>query len=356
MGWVDGHTVALQPGLIWKEVLDFTISRKLAPPVLPDTIFTTVGGTTSAGGIGETSYRLGALVDHIVELTAVLMNGDKVYCSPHNRKELFYAILSGMGQVGIIVEVKLKLMAAPDLVYSLSVTYDALDLTYLRDLKLISSQENFGAIGGHIVKSDDGKLKYVLDVTYWSELNPSWIKEIGGVHGEIKKWSFYEYSNRNTKGWYDAINIGALNFPRPYLSFFLPESSMVSVLDFILKDPDGMLGVSRVYVTPLVRTNFKSPLLSLPESKIVYHVRFYRIVRSTPGGQEHQRMLGLNKNKLLPWILNLGGTMYLPFSPLFSEQQVHQQFSPKIWKQFLEIKLDLDDHHVLNRGVGLFSN
>ena len=47
----------------------------LMPPVLPDYIGQTVGGTLSVGGIGAMSFREGAQIDHVVALRAVTGNG-----------------------------------------------------------------------------------------------------------------------------------------------------------------------------------------------------------------------------------------------------------------------------------------
>ena len=52
------------------------------PPVLPDYIGQTVGGTLSVGGIGAMSFRAGAQIDHVVELLAVTGEGRIVRCSP----------------------------------------------------------------------------------------------------------------------------------------------------------------------------------------------------------------------------------------------------------------------------------
>jgi FAD/FMN-containing dehydrogenase len=79
----------------------------------PDYIGQTVGGTLSVGGIGAMSFREGAQVDHVVSLRAVTGNGTIVNCSRLRHRELFEMLLAGQGQVGVIVEATLRLVAAP---------------------------------------------------------------------------------------------------------------------------------------------------------------------------------------------------------------------------------------------------
>ena len=73
----------------------------------------TVGGTLSVGGMGETSYRLGAQVDHVLELGIVTGAGEFVTCSAERNSELFRMVLAGVGQCGIIVRAQLRLTRAP---------------------------------------------------------------------------------------------------------------------------------------------------------------------------------------------------------------------------------------------------
>ncbi len=76
--------------------------RGMMPPVLPDYIGQTVGGTLSVGGIRAMSFRDGAQIDHVVALRAVTGDGASWMCSEDRHRDLFEALLAGQGQVGII--------------------------------------------------------------------------------------------------------------------------------------------------------------------------------------------------------------------------------------------------------------
>lgn len=152
--WISNDSVALDVGLIWKEVTDFTLKKKMIPPVLPDTLATTVGGLLSAGGIGETSYNLGSMADHVFEIQVVTLSGEIKTASPKLNADLFYSALGGMGQTCIITQVKMKLMRAPDSVKTLEYTYDFEDPQLFQDMVNFQSREPQGALGGHFVRPE----------------------------------------------------------------------------------------------------------------------------------------------------------------------------------------------------------
>jgi len=88
VAWVSPDHVAAEPGALWKDVVELSLTRQVAPPVIPDNLYLSVGGTLNAGGLGDTSYRLGAQVDHVVELDVVTGSGDFVTCSSSREVEL----------------------------------------------------------------------------------------------------------------------------------------------------------------------------------------------------------------------------------------------------------------------------
>ncbi len=50
---VDGDRVTVEAGATWREVLAATLPHGLAPPVLPDYLDLTIGGTLAVGGVGR---------------------------------------------------------------------------------------------------------------------------------------------------------------------------------------------------------------------------------------------------------------------------------------------------------------
>jgi hypothetical protein len=125
--WHGSDTVDAQPGALWGDVAKVTLAKLLTPPVMPDAMMLTVGGTLSVGGIGETTYRYGAQVDNVLELDVITGAGELVTCSPDGNDELFNMTLAGVGQCGIIVPARLRLVAAPRFIAIHPLLYDDME-------------------------------------------------------------------------------------------------------------------------------------------------------------------------------------------------------------------------------------
>jgi FAD/FMN-containing dehydrogenase len=104
---------AADDGATWAEVLGVTLPQGRTPPVLPDYLGLSVGGTLSVGGVGGTTWRLGVVSDHVLELEVVTSRGETVTCSPVVHRRLFDAVRAGLGQVGIVTRATLRLVPAP---------------------------------------------------------------------------------------------------------------------------------------------------------------------------------------------------------------------------------------------------
>src|SRR5260370_6065089 len=88
-----------QPGAFWSAVADATLPKGLTPRLFPGTCLAliTIGGTLSAGGIGNMSPHYGALVDNVTDLDVVTGDGRLVTCSPEHESELFDMVLAAHG-------------------------------------------------------------------------------------------------------------------------------------------------------------------------------------------------------------------------------------------------------------------
>src|SRR6266571_6044744 len=114
---VGPEGVDAQPGAFWANVATLTLAKGLTPPVFPATCLAlSVGGTLSVGGIGNTSHHYGAQVDTVTEVDVVTGDGRLVTCSPNRESELFNMVLGGLGQCGIIVRSRIRLIPAPSYV------------------------------------------------------------------------------------------------------------------------------------------------------------------------------------------------------------------------------------------------
>jgi hypothetical protein len=354
MTWVTADSIDAEPGALWKEVVAFTMTRNMAPPVLPDSLYISVGGTLNVGGIGETSYRLGAQVDHVLEIDVVTGAGDIVTCSPSRHSELFHMALGGMGQCGLVVRARLRLVPAPDQVVSRSFTY-ASRSAFLADLSMLATAETNGAIAGDLNLSND-RVTWtpVITATSFGTRAPGWLNSINGKNVEAPVTRRYaEYLNRNTEGYLDTLASGVRFLPHVYMHFFLPADQTPSMVDYLMDTPGAALGADEIAIFPMLNANFKQALQRMPAGAMSYHMRIYRVA-GQEGSPDHLQMLALNQKECLPRIFARGGTVYLPFSPLLDSSQTLQQFDQAIWSRLSAAKSTYDPARVLTPGAGLF--
>lgn len=358
ISWAGDGILDVQPGANWHEVSNFSMARGMAPPVCPDTLFLTVGGTLSVGGLGETSYRMGAMVDHVEELDVVTGAGELLTCSATQHAPLFRAVLSGMGQCALITRARIRVLPAPANVVAREFQYGQYT-PFLEDLALLAREEPAGAIGARMIKSAGRPNAYFAAVYSWLDADserepPRWLGKLRGAPvGQARVLPFGQYLNRNTKGYLDSVNNGAILVPHPYVSFFLPERSAHEMLQFLNSDPELLLGAGTTAVFPLLTANFRQGLQRLPAGDLVFHIRLYR-KPAVEGSPEHLRMLRLNEEIFVPRILAAGGTMYLPHAPILKSGQWQQQFGEEAWSHLASSKMAHDREKVLNPGAGIF--
>jgi len=80
------------------------------PPVVSGTMYTTLGGCLGANIHGKNNFRKGTIGEHVVEFDAILPTGAEITCSPKKNADLFYAIISGLGMLGVITTVTLQMI------------------------------------------------------------------------------------------------------------------------------------------------------------------------------------------------------------------------------------------------------
>lgn len=98
------------------------------PPVVSGTMRTTLGGCLSANIHGKNNFKMGTFGEHVIEFTAILPTGAEVTCSPKKNADLFYAMISGYGMLGIFTSVTLQMKR----LHSGLLTVDAFPVPNLR--------------------------------------------------------------------------------------------------------------------------------------------------------------------------------------------------------------------------------
>lgn len=113
--------ITAQPGVTLEQLWKKVEPDGWWPPVVSGTMKTTLGGCLSTNIHGKNNFQMGPIGEHVVEFNAVLPTGAEITCSPKKNADLFYAMISGLGMLGIFTSITLQMKR----IYSGLVTVDA---------------------------------------------------------------------------------------------------------------------------------------------------------------------------------------------------------------------------------------
>lgn len=102
----DNEEIRVEGGIWWLHLAEYLHAQKRRPVVLTDNLRTSVAGTLSVGGFGDTTHLHGLQIEHVTEITLVTPDAEVHRLNPSDR--LFRYVLAGRGQLGIIAEVRMK--------------------------------------------------------------------------------------------------------------------------------------------------------------------------------------------------------------------------------------------------------
>ncbi|HWM07146.1 MAG TPA: FAD-binding protein [Actinophytocola sp.] len=348
---IDADRAVVDAGVQWLHLTQATLEKGLAPPVSTDYLGLSVGGTLSVGGVGGASSHFGLQVDNVLGLEVVTGDGQLLRCSPAERPELFRMVLGGLGQFAIIVRAVVKLAPAETtarvyhLFYPDLASYTAAQRTALADRR-------FDYLEGQLIPTEAGWQYMVEAVAYYTPPStPDDAALLAGLNPtstEISELPYFAWLNRI----YDLVEqLKPLRLPGPWINVFLPDEATDAYVTDVLADltPADAGGVVLLY--PVPRELIKKPLVSLPDSPVVFLLAILRAV-SPPNDADVQRLLGANR-ELYDKARAVGGTHYpvgaIPLTP--ADWRAHYG------RRYPEValnKLRFDAQHVLTPGQGIF--
>ena len=353
--WHGNDAVDAQPGALWGDVAKVTLEKSLTPPVMPDAMMLTVGGTLSVGGIGETTYRYGAQVDNVLELDVVTGAGELTTCSPDRNDELFRMTLAGMGQCGMIVRARLRLLPAPAFVSIHPLVYDDLD-AFLSDQGQLATVDALGPLNGRITKGQDGRWQFTLLAgTHVADRNegdhrPAWTAGLRFKSAAAAATtSYWDYLDRRTAS---VVAGRARPVANATLVATLPDDAVRPFLTHVLSTPDAFVGIWFFEVSAKVPARHTQPLQKTAGGPLAFELRMQR---RAAAAEAHvlDAMLAAN-HALVVRVQAAGGKIYPPYCPILSKEQWQVHYGAETWQRFAAAKRRFDPNNVLTPGAGIF--
>ncbi|MGW3667650.1 FAD-binding protein [Streptomyces sp. NPDC005141] len=353
-------TVTVGAGAKWSEVARATLAHGLTPPTFTDYLELSVGGTLSVGGIGGQTHQQGAQVDNVRELQVVTGAGDLVRCSPTRHRDLFLAVLAGLGQCAIIVGATLRLARAPETVRHYLLPYDDLR-TFLEDQRLLVEEGRFDYVEGQVNPDAGGAFRgYVIEaVAYGPPAGPApddtallrgLRHDPAGV--QTSDLGYYDFLDRLAAGVAALKAAGLWAFAHPWLNLLLPGRSAAALAESLLEDlTPADLGPGVVLLYPVLRESLHTPLLRTPDDPVSY---LLAVLRTTPPDDTAtvDRLLAANR-AAYETVHAAGGTHYPVGSVPFGAADWREHFGPA-WRRLATARHIYDPRGILVPGQGIF--
>lgn len=102
------HSVTVQSGLLWSDLIKYLNNFGLAPMTLQSYSSFSIGGSISVNVHGITNDD--SIYKSVIEIGIINANGQLKICNRNKNNELFSLIIGGYGLFCVIVWIKLKVI------------------------------------------------------------------------------------------------------------------------------------------------------------------------------------------------------------------------------------------------------
>lgn len=101
--------VTVEPGVTIEDLWSTVLPDGWWPPVVPGTMFPTIGGCVAMNVHGKNNFRAGPFGDHVLSFDFLAPTGDRVSVSRTSDPELFHAAIGGFGMLGCFLSIRLQM-------------------------------------------------------------------------------------------------------------------------------------------------------------------------------------------------------------------------------------------------------
>jgi FAD/FMN-containing dehydrogenase len=349
-------------GCTWRLLLEASLPAQ-TPPVLTGFIGLSIGGTLSMGGISGMAYDKGVQVQQVYELTVVTGKGKVEVCSERKNRELFNHVLSGLGQCGIIVRAKVKLVPAKALAKNITAVY--VDVHALQDdMRLLVYRGELDSIYAlNVVDPGSGQRVYVLNLASFHDpgVTPDVAHLTRGLSylpGTLQApdLAYLDYQLQVDNQIAQLRSMGLFdNNMHPWFDAFLPDSALGDYVEEIVGSfqPDDVGTFGFVLLFPLLTSTITRPLFRLPDEELVW---LFDVLtsRDAPG---YDADFAANKrarnNAWFDLARSVGGTRY-PIGTLDFTAEDWRRHYGREWRDFKKAKEHFDPKNILTPGPGIF--
>lgn len=355
-------SVVVEAGVVWRDLVHHVKRYELLPPVLTNNLGVTIGGTVSMAGIGVASFQHGSQGDNVLDMEVVTGAGDIVTVSPTDHPELFWAVVAGLGQCGIMTRATLKLRKIKPMTRTYYLLYDDAR-TFMKDAAAAMDAgtwdhlESWASPCPQGTKPLNGRravfakwfFPFHLTVEYDPASPPDDAKLLEGLTpydnlytDDIPTIDFMERLVPVFELWKKA---GTWEHIHPWMEVVLPWDTAADYMDQILPDlPPGMLVGGHILVWPAKGSSSRSRLFKRPEGE---NLMGFGILPAIPPKFWDQIRPMLDNASRLSQLM--GGKRYLSGYIDFDEAEWAEHYGEE-WDYLVRSKRTYDPDGILNPG------
>ena len=149
----ENGIIEVESGLRIGNLLSIILPKNWNVVGLSGSLHDTIGGMISGNTHGKDSWKNGNFGHNVVSLKLLLADGKIIEIDESSHPELFSGVIAGLGFLGIIFEVKLKLTPIPS--YMVETTYDRIS--------------NFNDLASYLIKRKVSIFVYSIEDSKWTD-------------------------------------------------------------------------------------------------------------------------------------------------------------------------------------------
>ncbi|URD87566.1 cytokinin dehydrogenase [Musa troglodytarum] len=370
---------------LWIDVLRETLEHGVAPRSWTDYLYLTVGGTLSNAGISGQAFRHGPQISNVHELDVITGKGDMVTCSRDVNSDLFYGVLGGLGQLGIITRARIAVEPAPQRVRWVRFIYTDFG-SFINDQELLISisEEGFDYVEGQLLmkngaanssffsEGDSEKIRvlaaefgaiYFLEGAIYYELSTAssvdqklklLLKKLSFVPGFAftKDVSYLRFLDRVHRDEIKLRPMGLWDVPHPWLNLFVPKSRMrdfeTGIFRGILIENDTPMAT--VLISPMNKSKWDEKMsVTIPDEDIFYAIGILR--SATMDDRKHLD----DQNDQILRFCDQAGIEFKQYLPHYTTQADWKKHFGVKWDRFVQLKRRYDPKALLSPGQRIFT-
>lgn len=364
----QGHTVTVQAGCVWRDMVEKVHAKGLIPPVLTNNLGVTIGGTLSMAGLGVASFRYGTQGDTALMIEAVTGEGEIIRATREENEEVFWSMLSTLGTFGVITKATIQLRPVGEKVRTYYLLYDDIDML-LKDSATVM---------------EDGRIDYIEG---WASPCMQGLKTVNGMRQGFAEWFYplqlckefsagdepskeamldglspyrvvheedldaFDYFNRLVPVFQIWKMLGTWDNPHPWVECVLNYDQAGEYIKTVLKDfPPGALTGGHILLWPCRSDTSRAPLFMRPEGND--NLMGFGLLPSLPKDLVPMAMPKLDMASDLS--MEMGAKRYLSGWTDFTKEQWAEHYGDK-WPRMKELKAKFDPDGIMNPGFIDFS-